>query len=182
MTERSDIFVRVSECVCRLGRRWLYAGLVVAGLLVGSCERGSDNIRHEPEKEENGGKDDNRPNNPGDDVRPGPSDKEPDFTAEFADDVLRYVGTDLVMRFDRGGILVKVHADGRREMIDLDGDARVVFTAGERQPDSLHAGSILTVNGADIRLKTVRMKKQTAEAVWYHIVDKDDKSHVIVVP
>ena len=180
--ETVQFFRNISGKVSRYVRVSAFIGVIYAGLLCGGCERGSDNVRREPEKEENGGRDEVKPNKPGDDPRPGPSDKEPDFSAELSDDGVRYSGPELVMRFDYGGILVKIHADGRREMVDLDGDSRVVFSAGERQPDSLHVGPTLTVNGIGVSLKTVRMKKQTAEAVWYHIVDSDDKSHVIVVP
>ena len=88
----------------------------------------------------------------------------------------------MTLRFDRAGVLVKVHADGRRELIDLDGTSRVGFVAGTMRTDSLFEGSGLTVDGSDIALESVRMKKQTAEAVWYHAVDSDGRSHILVLP
>ncbi|WP_297072043.1 hypothetical protein [uncultured Duncaniella sp.] len=168
--------------LARYFRRPMVLCLLLAGLCLSGCDRGSDNVRREPEKEENGGRDDDKPTPPGEENRPGPSDKDYDFTSELPDACVRYKGSGLTLRFDRGGVLAKVHADGRRELIDLDGGERVEFTPADIQPDSLIPEARLAVNGSAVRLKSVRMKKQTAEAVWYHAVDEDDKNHILVLP
>lgn len=146
------------------------------------CERGSDAPRREEGTDGNGGKEEVKPPTPSGGDRPGPTDKDFDFSAELADGVVRYDGRGVTLRFDRAGVLVKVHADGRRELIDLDGTSRVGFVAGTMKPDSLFEGAGLTVDGSDIALESVRMKKQTAEAVWYHAVDSDGRSHILVLP
>lgn len=162
--------------------KWVVCCVVVMITAVG-CDRSSDGPRREKEPHENGGKDDNKPVvPPGGGERPGPSDKDYDFTAELTDGVVRYDGRGVTLRFDRAGILVKSHADGARELIDLDSQSRVRFVAGPMEADSLFKGARLTVNGADVTLGSVRMKKQTAEAVWYHAVDSDGKNHILVMP
>ena len=145
------------------------------------CERGSDAPRREEGADGNGGKEEVKPPTPSGGNRPGPTDKDFDFTAELADGVVRYDGRGVTLRFDRAGVLVKVHADGRRELIDLDGTSRVGFVAGTMRTDSLFEGSGLTVDGSDIALESVRMKKQTAEAVWYHAVDSDGLEDPFIV-
>lgn len=168
--------------LARYFRRYAVLSLLLAGICLCGCDRGSDNVRREPEKEENGGRDDDKPTPPGEENRPGPSDKDYDFTSELPDACVRYKGSGLTLRFDRGGVLAKVHADGRRELINLDGGERVEFMGADILPDSLLPDARLTVNGAAVELKSVRMKKQTAEAVWYHAVDSEDKNHILVLP
>ncbi|MBD5300844.1 MAG: hypothetical protein HDS09_06900 [Bacteroides sp.] len=154
--------------------------LLLAFLAVG-CDRSSDTTRPVPEPDTNGGKEDNRPgNNTGDD-RPGVGDKTPDFSAELADGCVRYVGRGVELRFDRCGVLVKNLADGTREFVDLDGTSRVSFVAGNVGADSICRNATLTVNGTPMKLTEVRMKKQTAEAVWYHILDVDGRDHICVI-
>lgn len=146
-----------------------------------ACDRSSDAPTRVPEREDNGGRDDGKPTNPGGD-RPGASDKDYDFSKEITDATLRYDGRGTVLRLDSCGVLVRTLADGTCEFIDLDGQARAAFLAGEMKADSLCPGTLLRVNGQGLDLKSVRMKKQTAGAVWYHIVDCDGRSHIVVTP
>lgn len=163
--------------------KWLpVVAVSVIMFLSQGCERGSDAPRREQGPNGNGGKEEVKPPTPSGGERPGPSDKDFDFSAELADGVVRYDGRGVTLRFDRAGVLVKIHADGARELIDLDGQTKVRFVAGKMRQDSLFDGSRLTVDGCDIGLKSVRMKKQTAEAVWYHAVDGDERSHILVLP
>lgn len=154
---------------------------LLLAVAVSGCDRSSDGVRPAPEPDTNGGKEDDRPGiNPGDE-RPGVGDKTPDFAVELADACVRYVGRGVELRFDRGGILVRNLADGTREFVDLDGASRVSFAAGTVGADSLCRNAILTVNGNPMKLTEVRMKKQTAGAVWYHILDADGRDHICVI-
>ena len=156
-------------------------GCILLAVAVSGCDRSSDSVRHDPEPDTNGGKEDDRPgHNPGDN-RPGVGDKEPDFSVELADACVRYVGRGVELRFDRGGVLVRNLADGRREFVDLDGATQVSFSTGTTGTDSVCREAILTVNGNPMKLTEVRMKKQTAEAVWYHILDGDGRDHICVI-
>lgn len=158
--------------------------LALSGGLTG-CDRSSDAPRREQEPvNPGGGKDDGgkKPDNPGGDNRPGIKDEPADFATELADATLRYVGGGNTLRFDRGGVLFKTLPDGSREIIDLDKGLRVEVRAGSMRADSLSPDARVTVGGKRLELESFRMKKQTAEAVWYHAVDSESKSYVLVLP
>lgn len=155
------------------------------GSTLPSCDRASDAPRREPEpvnpgggKEEGGGE---KPDNPGGE-RPGLDDNIVDFQSELADEVLRYVGKGVNLRLDRGGVLFKTLADGGREIIDLDNSLRVEVRTGTMRADSVFPDATIVAGGDRVGIKSFRMKKQTAGAVWYHIVDKDSRDYVIVLP
>lgn len=170
---------RHSVCILRRTLRCFLC--LLPAVFAAGCDRSSDGVRPDPEPDTNGGKEDERPgHNPGGD-RPGVGDQETDFAVELADACVRYRGRGIEMRFDRGGVLVRNLADGSREFIDLDGAERVSFSAGTTGADSVCREAVLTVNGSAIRLTTVKMKKQTAEAVWYHILDVDGRDHICVI-
>lgn len=164
----------------------LLVGCMVA-VSLSSCDHGgSDAPRRDDDKHEedvNGGKDDGN-GDEGDDS----GDERPGFGAfdearELADDGVRYRGPELSLRFDRGGVLVKVLADGSREFVDLDDSRRrLTVNTGEMSADSLFPSARITVGGQAIGIKMMKMKKQTADVVWFHVVDSDGHDHVIVMP
>lgn len=161
----------------RLLRLILVSLLFVIALPQLSCDKGGDAPRRENPGQ--GGNDD--PDKPGNE-RPGADKPGSDFASELADSTLRYCGPSLKLRFDKGGILFKKHSDGRREIVDLERSVRVELVIGTMRTDSLCPDARLTLKGETVPLKSVKMKKQTAEAVWYHIVGSDGRSHVAVLP
>lgn len=161
----------------------------MVAVLLSSCDRGgSDAPRRDDDKHEedvNGGKDDGGDDGvEGDDSgseRPGLGSF--DEARELADDGVRYRGPELSLRFDRGGVLVKVLADGSREFVDLDDSRRrLTVNTGEMSADSLFPSARITVGGQAIGIKMMKMRKQTADVVWFHVVDSDGHDHVIVMP
>lgn len=159
----------------------LFVGCMV---VVSSCDRGgSDAFRRDDDNQEedvNGGKDDGEGDDSGGE-RPGFGAF--DEVRELADDGVRYRGPGLSLRFDRGGVLVKVLADGSREFVDLDDSRRrLTVKTGEMSADSLFRSARISVGGQAIGIKMMKMKKQTADVVWFHVVDCDENDHVIVMP
>lgn len=173
-------------CGGRVVFMMLLVGCMVA-VLSSSCDRGgSDAPRRDDDGHEegvNGGKDDGD-GGEGDDsggVRPGFGAF--DEVRELADDGVRYRGPELSLRFDRGGVLVKILADGSREFVDLDDSRRrLTVKTGEMSADSLFPSARITVGGQAIGIKMMKMKKQTADVVWFHVVDGDENDHVVVMP
>ncbi|MCM1076551.1 MAG: hypothetical protein NC411_04240 [Bacteroides sp.] len=174
----------VRSVIARMGRRSRFAVSIVLILFAVSCDRSSDGPRREePPKNENGGREDEHPDvKPGDDNRPGPSDPTIDFVKELNDNVARYSGHGVTMRLDDGGVLVKVFPDGRSEFIDLDGGTRVGFMPGAMREDSICPAATLTVNGKAAEILTAGMRRKSSVAIWYHVTDKDEREHLVVVP
>lgn len=165
----------------------LLAISAVSILIMTACDRSSGLHREDVPKEENGGKEDtgNTPDTSGDGSsnsgdRPGFD--EFDSDRELSDSGFRYHGSGFTLRFDDCGVLIKIHADGTRELINIEGTERIIFSSGEMTADSLFNSAALTVKGVNIAIKKAMLKKQTAETVWYHIIDTSSNDHVIVLP
>lgn len=168
------------------GRVLLLVGCMVAVSLL-SCDRGgSDAPRRDDDKYEedvNGGKDDGNGGEVDDSGGERPGFGAFDEARELADDGVRYRGPELSLRFDRGGVLVKILVDGSREFVDLDDSRRrLTVNTGEMSADSLFPSARFTVGGQAVGIKMMKMKKQTADVVWFHVVDSDGHDHVIVMP
>ncbi len=142
-----------------------------------SCDKGDDPSR----REQPGGGEGDEQDKPGNE-RPGGNKPDFNLAKELADPTLRYSGPELKLRFDRGGILFRKRSDGSHEIINLDGDGRVEFHAGSMRADSLCPDARLTISGKLVALKSVKIKKQTAEAAWYHITGSDGHDRVMVLP
>lgn len=135
--------------------------LLVAIVLLTACDKGSDGVRRT-----------DPPDPPGSGEGPvGRPDPEQgwDFTAETADGCLRFEGSGMRLRIDRGGVLFKTQPDGHGAVIDLDSGRRVDYFIGEAGSDSICRQSWVSIDGQKLEGATVRMKKQTAEAVWCHV-------------
>ncbi len=135
--------------------------LLVAIALLTACDKGSDGVRRT-----------DTPDPPGSGEGPvGRPDPEQgwDFTAETADGCLRFEGSGMRLRIDRGGVLFKTLPDGHGAVIDLDSGRRVEYFIGEAGSDSICRQSWVSIDGRRLDGATVRMKKQTAEAVWCHV-------------
>lgn len=135
--------------------------LLVAIVLLTACDKGSDGVRRT-----------DPPDPPGSGEGPvGRPDPEQgwDFTAETADGCLRFEGSEMRLRIDRGGVLFKTLPDGHGAVIDLDSGRRVEYFIGEAGSDSICRQSWVSIDGRRLDGATVRMKKQTAEAVWCHV-------------
>ncbi len=135
--------------------------LLVAIALLTACDKGSDGVRRT-----------DPPDPPGSGEGPvGRPDPEQgwDFTAETADGCLRFEGSEMRLRIDRGGVLFKTLPDGHGAVIDLDSGRRVEYFIGEAGSDSICRQSWVSIDGRRLEGATVRMKKQTAEAVWCHV-------------
>lgn len=156
--------------------------ILLLAVIASGCDRSSDASRREEPPKDNGGREDHPVVNPGGENRPGPSDVEIDFVSEFKDDVARYSGHGVAMRFDQGGILVKTFADGRSEFIDLDGDKRVSFMPGAMGSDSICRDAVLAVDDKAVEVQAVCMKKKSSAATWYLVIDCDNRSHLLVLP
>lgn len=178
------------EALWRLvsGGRVVFVMLLVGCMVaVSSCDRGgSDAPRRDDDKHEedvNGGKDDGNGGEGDDSGSERPGFGAFDEARELADDGVRYRGPELSLRFDRGGVLVKILADGSREFVDLDDSRRrLTVNTGEMSADSLFPSARITVGGQAIVIKMMKMRKQTADVVWFHVVDSDGHDHVIVMP
>ena len=139
-------------------------------LFLSGCDKGSDGVRrNEP------------PTDPGQTPGGRPVLDEWDFEAEFRDPCLRFVGEGLRLRFDMGGVLVRTRPDGSGSFVDLDGGTKVDFQIGPAGADSICRNASVNIGGKKLEKVTVKMKKQTAEAVWYHVGTPDSKSGYLIV-
>ena len=152
--------------------------IFLSGMFAG-CDRSSDGLRREPEPLGPGA---NNEPVPGGGYRPGLETDPSDFAAEFADSTLRYAGGGNVLRYDRGGVLFKVLPDGVREIVDIDKGLRIEVRPGSMRADSVYPDASVTVGDEALAVRSFRMKKQTAGAVWYHLVDRDSANYVLVLP
>lgn len=103
--------------------------LLVAIALLTACDKGSDGVRRT-----------DTPDPPGSGEGPvGRPDPEQgwNFTAETADGCLRFEGSGMRLRIDRGGVLFKSLPDGHGAVIDLDSGRRVDYFIGEAGSDSV---------------------------------------------
>lgn len=156
----------------------LALSIFLLGMFAG-CDRSSDGLRREPEPLGPGG---NNEPVPGGGYRPGLETDPSDFAAEFADSMLRYAGGGNVLRYDRGGVLFKILPDGVREIVDIEKGFRIEVRPGKMRADSVYPDAAVTVGGEALAVRSFRMKKQTAGAVWYHLVDRDSANYVLVLP
>ena len=147
--------------------------LLVAIALLTACDKGSDGVRRT-----------DTPDPPGSGEGPvGRPDPEQgwDFTAEIADGCLRFEGSEMRLRIDRGGVLFKTLPDGHGAVIDLDSGRRVEYFIGEAGSDSVCRQSWVSIDGQKLEGATVRMKKQTAGTVWGHVeVARPQKGYMLV--
>lgn len=156
----------------------LALSIFLLGMFAG-CDRSSDGLRREPEPLGPGG---NNEPVPGGGYRPGLETDPSDFAAEFADSTLRYAGGGNELRYDRGGVLFKILPDGVREIVDIEKGFRIEVRPGKMRADSVYPDAAVTVGGEALAVRSFRMKKQTAGAVWYHLVDRDSANYVLVLP
>lgn len=138
-------------------------------LFLFGCDKGSDGVRR------------NEPIDPGQTPGGRPVIDEWDFEAEFRDPCLRFVGEGLRLRFDAGGVLVRTRPDGSGSFVDLGGGTKVDFHIGPAGADSICRDASVNIGGQTLQNVTVKMKKQTAEAVWYHVGTPDSKSGYLIV-
>lgn len=138
-------------------------------LFLFGCDKGSDGVRR------------NELIDPGQTPGGRPVIDEWDFEAEFRDHCLRFVGEGVRLRFDAGGVLVRTRPDGSGSFVDLDGGTKVDFHIGPAGADSICRDASVNIGGQTLQNVTVKMKKQTAEAVWYHVGTPDSKSGYLIV-
>ncbi|MCM1355980.1 MAG: hypothetical protein NC212_06210 [Staphylococcus sp.] len=153
--------------------------VAVISLTWEACDRSSDMPHREPDIP--GNKDDEEPDPPQGGERPDPDNPVVNFTKELADATLRYEGAATRLRFDRGGVLVKKIPGGSYEFIDLDNSTRVRISLGDMRADSTFPGTSVEIDGTTLALKSVKKKKQTAEAVWFHAVASGGETDIIFV-
>ena len=149
--------------------RILFAALVSVGLLT-ACGGGSGD----------------EPHRKGEAVIPGRpgvgGGGEGGSSAELTDGTWRYVGEDVVLRYDAGGVLFTVSKEGMVEITELDGLGRVQAWIGTVGKDSVAVVASLQVNGSEIALSQVKMLKQSAKTMWYRATAADGSTSLLVLP
>lgn len=103
-------------------------------------------------------------------------------SAELSDGTWRYVGEDVVLRYDAGGVLFAVSKEGTVEITELDGLGRVQARIGAVGKDSVAVDASLRVNGSEIALSKVKMLKQSAKTMWYRATAADGSTSLLVLP
>lgn len=143
---------------------------ILLSAIMTCCDKGSDGMRRG-----------DNPELPSE--RPDPAGGKWNFEAEFRDSSPRFEGGDISLRYDRTGVLVKHRPDGSGAFIDLGGGRRIDFSVGGLQRDSICGGAWITIDGQRLTGTCVRLKKQTAEAAWYHVeVQKPTGGYMLVIP
>ncbi len=157
----------------RLNRMSMIFMIAIVVSFFFACDKGSDS----PRRGDMVGSDNSGPGSIGGE-RPD-TDGDFDYSPYFRDAVWRYVGEGIDLRYDRGGVLFKSLSDGVSKIIDLDGTAHIELRLGKILKDSTLPDAVISVNGRKLEGIDVRMKKQTAEAVWYDI--KNGEKHTVLV-
>ncbi|MBD5317619.1 MAG: hypothetical protein HDS11_08120 [Bacteroides sp.] len=100
----------------------------------------------------------------------GSNDGAPDMEAELADASVRYIGPDLTLRFDTGGVLVKHKPDGSAALISLD----------EGSSAELVSEKLLRVNGKAVVIAKQTILRQNGSSRWIACEDTEGRTHLFV--
>ena len=110
-------------------------------------------------------------------------DTKPDdwFEPQLSDAAWRFQSPSVRLSYHDEGTLVST--DGQTICFsDLDGAASVQFRTGTLRADSVCSGSTLTVNGRDMSLLEVKMRRRGNQSVWYSILAADSTHITLVAP
>lgn len=146
--------------------------MFVAMMLLASCGRDIPRRQREPAPPEQSDPSGTRPGQGGGE----------DFESELADACWRFKGPSLTLRYDRGGVLVRVNADSSADIIDLDGASTVTASMTAARTDSLCPGSEIKVDGRLLAVAEIKLMKITTDARWYRILSPDSALHTLVLP
>ncbi|MCM1163046.1 MAG: hypothetical protein NC339_02165 [Muribaculaceae bacterium] len=104
-----------------------------------------------------------------------------DRDKELSDDVWRYCGGALTLRYDRGGVLFTSTEEGV-EIVDLDGADSISVSRLQPGPDSVCSHASVNINGLNLSLIYIKLLQQSARSQWYEVMASDSTMHVLVIP